>query len=94
MNKRNVCRTSTILSGLLAIILYTRPYTIGGQMSADNLLGVALGLLSAIFGSQWIEYQKRQDTVAVQPAWPVWLRRLLFGGLLLLSQLNASAQTT
>ena len=66
MIKRNVCRTATILSGLLAIFLYTRPHSVAGHLSIDNLMGIALGLLSSNFGSQWIEYQQQQDTAAAQ----------------------------
>ncbi|GAB3225123.1 hypothetical protein GCM10027423_61360 [Spirosoma arcticum] len=57
-------------------------------------MGAALGLLSAIFGTQWAEYQKRQDATSVQPGTPTWLRRLLFSGLLLLMITGTNAQTT
>ncbi|WP_020602272.1 putative Ig domain-containing protein [Spirosoma spitsbergense] len=94
MNKRNLCRTATVLCGLLALIIYTRPETGIGHWPTDKLMGASLGLLSAIFGTQWIEYQKRQDTASSQPGTPGWVRRLLFSGLLLLTMTGASAQTT
>lgn len=78
MNKRNVCRLATVLSGLLAIVIHTRIEPVIWQWPTNKLMGAALGLFSAIFGTQWIEYQKRQDAVSSQPGWPGWLRRLLY----------------
>jgi hypothetical protein len=57
-------------------------------------MGASLGLLSAIFATQWAEYQKRQDATLDQPGTPAWLRKLLFSGLLLLTMAGANAQTT
>ncbi len=93
MMKRIVCKTATLLFGLLAIIIHSIPEAINGQVPDGKLIGAALGLLSAIFGSQWVEYQKRQEAVSTQAAWPIWVRRLLFSSLVLLTAMTANTQT-
>lgn len=94
MNKRNVCRTATLLCGLLAILIHTQSDTGLSPWPTNKLMGAALVLLSAIFGTQWVEYQKRHDATSDQPGTPAWLRRLLFSSLLLLTMTGANAQTT
>ena len=93
MKKLILCRTATTLCGLLAIATHSRPDMTIGHLPTGKLMGAALGLLSAIFGTQWVEYQKRQDAVSTQSGWPAWVRRLLFSSLLCLTGLTASAQT-
>jgi|GEM_PF-2696160 len=78
MNKRNVFRLTTLLTGLLAIGVSLPTNSVSGSWPHGTHTGTALGLLSAIFATQWIEYQKRQDAVSPQPGWPGWLRRLLY----------------
>lgn len=56
-------------------------------------MSAALGLLSAIFGTQWVEYRKRQNAGVAQPGWSAWVRRFLFSCLLGLTLLTANAQT-
>ncbi|GAB3790912.1 hypothetical protein GCM10028818_61640 [Spirosoma horti] len=58
-----------------------------------DLLAPALGLLNAIFVTQWVEYQKRQDAVSPPSGWPTWVYQLLFSSLLGLTGFTASAQT-
>ncbi len=94
MKKLIICKTATILCGLLAIVSQYKPELTTGPLPHANLIGLALGLLSAIFGTQWIEYQKRLDMTSVQPGLPTWIRRLLFSSLLVLTVLTANAQTT
>lgn len=40
-------------------------------------MGAALGLLSAIFATQWLHYQKQLDATSDQTGLRDWLRRLL-----------------
>lgn len=77
MEKRNLCRLATILSGLFAIAISIRIDMVTWQWQDDKPMGAALGLLSAIFATQWFHYQQRQDETTSQPRWPAWLRRLL-----------------
>jgi hypothetical protein len=93
MTKRTICKTATILFGLLAIALYAIPDITNGQVFAGQLARAALGLLSIIFGTLWVDYQKRQEALSAQPGWPIWVRRLLFSSSLFLSVLAANAQT-
>ncbi|GAB3800799.1 hypothetical protein GCM10028819_26820 [Spirosoma humi] len=93
MKKLILCRIATILCGLLAVVIHAKPDMSVGHLPNPELMGAALGLLSAIFGTQWIEYRKRQDVVSTQPGWPAWVRRLLFSCLLGLTALGANAQT-
>ena len=64
-----------------------------GHGPDHQVISAVLGLLSAIAGTQWIEYQKRQELVSAQSGTPAWLRRLLFSGVLLLTFSGAGAQT-
>ena len=66
MKKLIVCQIATILCGLLAIVIYIRPDAIIGNGHNHKLMAEAFGLLSAIFGTQWIEYQKRTNKTSVQ----------------------------
>ncbi|CAN5159328.1 hypothetical protein BH09BAC4_BH09BAC4_05180 [soil metagenome] len=93
MKKLTVCRTATILCGLLAIAIHAKPDMTIVHLSNHKLIGAALGLISAIFATQWIEYKKRQDAVSTQPGWSGWVRRLLYCSLLGLTVLTAGAQT-
>lgn len=77
MEKRNVCRLATILSGLFAIAISTRVDMVTWQWQDDKPMGAVLGLLSAIFATQWFHYHKRQPETSPQPRWPTWLRRRL-----------------
>ena len=47
------------------------------QWQEDKPMGAALGMLSIIFASQWIHYQKQIDSTTLQSRFPDWLRRLL-----------------
>ena len=94
MKKLFVCKIATILFGLLAIAIQYKPELTMGYVPHANLIGAALGLLGAIFGSQWIEYRKRLEVTSVQPGFPTWIRRLLFSSLVLLTAVTANAQTT
>ncbi|MBC3788759.1 hypothetical protein [Spirosoma utsteinense] len=78
MKKRNLCKLLTLSCGLLALILHIATDFINWAGHDARPIGIALGLVSAIFGAQWVEYQKRLDATASQPGWPVWLRRLLY----------------
>ena len=84
MKKLTVCKSATLFFGLLAVSALTRLDSVIGYLRHGDMIGAALGLLSAIFGSQWVHYQQRQDEVSAKPAWPGWLRYLLFSSLLLL----------
>lgn len=77
MEKRNVCRTATILCALFAVIISVRVDMITWQWQEDKPMGAALGMLSIIFASQWIHYQKQIDSTTLQSRFPDWLRRLL-----------------
>ncbi|MFD2936119.1 T9SS type A sorting domain-containing protein [Spirosoma flavum] len=92
MKKLIICKTTTILFGVLAIVIHSRSDMTIGHLPNNKLIGTVLGLLSGISGSQWIEYQKRLDVT--QSGWPIWVRRLLFSSILLLTVLTAQAQTT
>lgn len=89
MNKLILCRTATILCGLLAITFLTRPDTSTGHH--DKLTGAALALISAIFGTQWGEYQKRQEATSTRLNKGSRLRRL-FGGLPGMTVLTTNVQ--
>lgn len=77
MEKRNVCRMATILFGLFAIAISIRVDMVTWQWQDDKPMGAVLGLISVIFATQWIHYQKRIDSTTSQPSVPNWLRRLL-----------------
>ena len=77
MKKLTICRIATILCGLLTIAIYSMPDMTTGHLPNSKLIGVALGLLSAIFGTQWVGYQKRQDVFLTQPGSPNRIGRLL-----------------
>ncbi|MFD2934867.1 hypothetical protein [Spirosoma flavum] len=71
MKKLLVCQTATILCGLLAIAIYFRPdILLIGSGRNHKLIGEAFGLLVAIFGTQWVEYQKRLNKKSVQEHTP------------------------
>ncbi|MBC7570674.1 MAG: hypothetical protein H7319_13185 [Spirosoma sp.] len=78
MLKRNVCRLATIVCGLVTIIISNRLRLVSWYWPDNQPVGWVLGLLSAIFATQWIHYQKQIDAVLDQPRWPAWLRRLLY----------------
>jgi hypothetical protein len=78
MNKRILCKMLTLLCGLFALSFALVPNFVLGHGHEARPIGIALGLLSAIFGAQWVEYQKRLDASSDQPGWPGWLRRLLY----------------
>ena len=94
MKKRNLFMSFTILCGLSAMAVNVRLDAITWQWQDHKPVGIVLGLLSAIFATQWIRYQKRADAALAQPIKLTWLRRLLFGSALLLTMLSAGAQTT
>ncbi len=76
--KRNGCRLATILCGLVAIGLSSQLGLVTWPWPENQPVGLVPGLLSAIFGTQWIHYQKRLDTALNRSHWPGWLRRLLY----------------
>ena len=59
MKKLLVCKLATLFFGFLAIGFFAKMQTVALYLYHGDLLGAALALLSAIFGSQWIEYRKR-----------------------------------
>jgi len=59
MKKLIVCQAATILCGLLAIALYCRTDGLAGDGYNHKLIREAFGLLSGLFATQWVEYQKR-----------------------------------
>lgn len=61
MSKRNICAGGTILCGLLAIVSKLSNYTRIWHWPNNAPIWLALVLVSAIFATQWIEYQHRQD---------------------------------
>lgn len=67
MRKLTFCKSATLFFGLLAVGVLTRLDSVNGYLRHGDMLGAALGLLSAIFGSQWVEYQRRQDEVTAKP---------------------------
>ncbi|WP_373331270.1 hypothetical protein [Salmonirosea aquatica] len=93
MKKLTICKSATLFFGLLAVGLLTRLDSVNEHLRHGDMIGAALGLLSAIFGSQWVEYQRRQEEASARPIWPGWLRYLLFSGLLLILSAETQAQT-
>ncbi|QMW00346.1 hypothetical protein [Spirosoma foliorum] len=77
MEKRNVCRMATILCSLFAVAISIRIDMVTWQWQDDRPMAAALGLLSAIFATQWFHYQKQLDATSGQPGSRNWLRRLL-----------------
>ena len=61
-----LCKLATVLFGVLAVGILARLHTVALHLHHGDMLGAALALLSAIFGTQWIEYQKRMDTTPVR----------------------------
>lgn len=79
MKKLIICKYATCFFGLLAVWVLTGPDTVAVYEGIPgNIMGAGLVLLGGIFGSQWVEYQRRQDEVSNLPTWPGWLRHLLF----------------
>ncbi|GAB4054078.1 hypothetical protein GCM10028810_61440 [Spirosoma litoris] len=70
MKKLLVCQTATTLFGVLAVVVYVRPELIVENLHNHKLIAEAFGLLSAIFATQWIEYQKRLDKHSVREHLP------------------------
>lgn len=66
MTKLLLCKLVTLLCGVLAIGIFGHLDILTTQLRHAHLLGAALGLLSAIAGTQWIEYKKRLDTPSSQ----------------------------
>ncbi len=56
-----LCKLTTILFGVLAVGVLSRSDLMMVHLQHGDMLGAALALLSAIFGTQWIEYRKRTD---------------------------------
>lgn len=59
MKKLTICKSATLFFGILAVGILTRLDSVTGHLRHGDLIGAGLGLLSAIFGSQWVEYQRR-----------------------------------
>ncbi len=78
MHKRNICRLATIGSGLLTIMISNQLRMVTWQWPHSQPVGLITALISAIFATQWIHYQKQVDAALDQPRWPAWLRRLLY----------------
>ena len=78
LTKRNACATITVLCGLLSLSVRFDSELITWFWHDNSPVAVMLGLLTAIFATQWVEYQKRHDAISAQPGWPGWLRRLLY----------------
>lgn len=68
---------ATILCSLFALAISIRIDMITWQWQDDRPMGAALGLLSAIFATQWLRYQKQLDAASDHPGFRSWLRRLL-----------------
>lgn len=68
MVKLLLCKLATLLCGVLAIGIFSHLDVVTTHLHHSDLLGAALGLLSAISGTQWIEYQKRLDAAPNQSA--------------------------
>ena len=62
MKKLLVCKLATVLFGVLAVGVFSRSELVLLHLRYGDLLGASLALVSAIFGTQWVEYQKRMDT--------------------------------
>ncbi len=77
MIKLLIYKSATVFSGIPAVGVLTKLQIITLYLHGDSL-GVALGVLAAIFGSQWSEYQRCRDSA--QSNKPGWLRRLLYTG--------------
>ena len=81
MNKRILCLSATILCGLLAIVITFSQKTIAWFWHDNKSVSAILLMLGAIFGSQWLDYERRYHST--RPVRPDWVRRLLYTGLLL-----------
>ncbi len=69
-----LCKLATLLFGVLAVGILARLHTVALYLHHGDMLGAALALLSAISGTQWIEYRKRSDITparSIQPGNPV-----------------------
>ncbi|MBC7572481.1 MAG: VCBS repeat-containing protein [Spirosoma sp.] len=90
MRRRNLFMSATILCGLLAVAIQFSQSGIVWFWHDHKPIGGILGLLAAIFGSQWLRYQRRGDSA--QPDKPGWLRQLLYTGLLVGCASQSGAQ--
>lgn len=61
MIKLLICKTATVLFGVLAIGILARLHTVAHYLQNGDLIGAILGLIGAIFGTQWFQYQKRSS---------------------------------
>lgn len=76
--KRNVCRLATIGCGFVTIMVSNRLQLVAWPWPDSQPPGLITALVSAIFATQWMHYQKQLDAGLDQPGWPAWLRRMLW----------------
>ena len=81
MHKRNLFMLATILCGLLAVAIEFSHNTLIWFWHDNKPVGAILLLLAAIFGSQWLGYERRYH--ATRPGKSGWLRRVLYTGVIL-----------
>lgn len=62
-----LCKLATLLFGVLAIGVLSRSELVMAHLRHGDMLGASLALLSAISGTQWIEYRKRTDATTSPP---------------------------
>ncbi len=65
-----LCKLATVFFGVLAVGVLSRSDLVILHLRHGDMLGVALALLSAIFGAQWIEYRNRADAASFQTIQP------------------------
>lgn len=62
MIKLLICKTATVVFSVLAVSILARLTTVAHYLQNGDLLGAAMGLIGAIFGTQWFQYHKRATT--------------------------------
>ncbi|MEO6286003.1 MAG: hypothetical protein ABIO93_21615 [Dyadobacter sp.] len=61
MKKLIICKLAYLFFRFLAVSVFAKFQTVALYLQHGDLLGAALALVSAIFGSQWTEYRQRMD---------------------------------
>ena len=62
-----LCKLATLFFGVLAVGILSKLQTVALHLHHGDMLGASLALLSAISGTQWIEYRKRTDRTTSPP---------------------------
>ena len=85
MKKLTICKVATLFFGFLAIGMYIPMDPVSVYIRVGHMIGDIFGLLSAIFGTQWVVYQRRQDEKSAKFSPMPWFRSLLSFAFLSLS---------